>query len=178
MSHMTAPDDDRDLSEAADIGPRPPIVVGLDETDASHAALRWAFERSMRTGNPVSAVYVYDTPPGPALRSHAVRSAREGHARARATGWIESVQSSAAPRTRLVVAEGSPVRVLLAASRSADLMVLGAPRRGHLRRVLTNRVARRCSGRAPCPVVLVPPTVDTGEPESPEREGQPHEVAG
>jgi len=100
------------------------------------------------------------------------------HARARATGWIEGVQSSAAARTRLVVAEGSPVKVLLAASRSADLMVLGAPRRGDLRRVLTNRVARRCSGRAPCPVVLVPPTVDTGEPESPEREGQPHEVAG
>ena len=178
MSYMTGPDDNRDLSEAADIGPRPPIVVGLDETDASHAALRWAFDRSLRTGNPVSAVYVYDTPSAPVLRSHAVRSAREGHARARATGWIESVQNSAAPQARLVVAEGSPVKVLLAASRSADMMVLGAPRRGRLRRVLANRVARRCSGRAACPVVLVPSAVDPGDPENRAPSGQPHEVAG
>jgi nucleotide-binding universal stress UspA family protein len=161
---MAAPRD-TDPLPAADRKQRPPIVVGLDETAASHAALRWAVERSQRTGNPVSAVYVYDPPAAPALRSHAVRSAREGDARARATGWIESAVTGAqTSRARLVVAEGSPVKVLLAASRSADLMVLGAPRRGRIRRVLTNRVARRCSGRAPCPVVLVPPESDPGEP--------------
>jgi nucleotide-binding universal stress UspA family protein len=175
---MTESDVDPDPSGATDFGPPPPIVVGLDETAASHAALKWAFERSVRTGNPVSAVYVYDTPSAQVLRSHAVRSAREGHARARATGWIESVQSSPARHTRLVVAEGSPVQVLLAASRSADMIVLGAPRRGRLRRVLANRVARRCSGRARCTVVLVPSAVDTGGPDNPASAGQPHEVAG
>ena len=68
---------------------QPGIVVGLDETAASHAARRGRSNARLRTGNPVSAVYVFDAPPTPALRSHAVRSAREGHARARATGWIE-----------------------------------------------------------------------------------------
>ena len=174
---MAAPRDNRDVPDAGHPKRRPPIVVGLDETAASHAALRWAIERSRRTGNPVSAVYVYDTPPTPSLRSHAVRSAREGHARARATGWIasvvEGVQST--PPARLVVAEGSPVKVLLAASQSADLMVLGAPRRGRLRRVLTNRVARRCSGRAPCPVVLIQPDARTTEPAS-SLEGPPEGI--
>lgn len=153
------------------------IVVGLDESAASHAALRWAIERSQRTGDPVSAVYVYDTTPGPALRSHAVRSAREGHARARATEWIQGVlKGTHTPHTRLVVAEGSPVKVLLAATRSADLMVLGAPRPGRLRRVLINRVARRCSSRAPCPVVLVPPDSEHAEPEDQPRDSRPDEV--
>jgi nucleotide-binding universal stress UspA family protein len=92
------------------------------------------------------------------LRSHEERSVRENHARARATEWIRTaLRGEQVLRARLVVAEGSPVKVLVAASGNADLMVLGAPRRGRFRRVLTNRVAKRCSGRARCPVVLVPP---------------------
>jgi nucleotide-binding universal stress UspA family protein len=174
---MAALLDARDLDDTADTKQRRPIVVGLDETPASHAALKWAIERSMRTGNPVSAVYVYDTPPAQSFRGHAVRSAREGHARARATGWIErAIDGTHAPNARLVVAEGSPVKVLLAASHTADLMVLGAPRQGRLRRVLTNRVASRCSGRAQCPVVLVPPEDEPGEQAGRAREGRSDEV--
>ena len=162
--------DDHHVPNRSNGTERPHIVVGLDETAASHAALRWAIDRAGETGNPVSAVYVYDTPPTPALRSHAVRHARESHARARATAWLQDVAADTpAAWARLVVAEGSPVKVLLAASRSADLMVLGAPRRGRLRRVLTNRVARRCSGRARCPVVLIPPVSERGDLDD-----QPH----
>lgn len=173
---MTASTDECDSRDTEATRRRLPIVVGLDGTAASNAALSWAIERSLRTGNPVSAVYVYDAPSAPVLRNHAVRSAREGHARARATEWIESVQSTPELPAQLVVAEGSPVKVLLAASRSADLMVLGAPRRGRLRRVLTNRVARRCSGRALCPVVLVPPVAATDETEDRPREERSDEA--
>jgi len=42
------------------------------------------------------------------------------------------------------------------ANRSGDVLVLGAGRRGVLRRAAC-RVSRYCAARATCPVVLVPP---------------------
>ena len=152
-------------------GRRARIVVGLDESPAAHAALRWAVERGRSTGHDVAAVHVYETSAVPILRSHEQRSVREGHARARATEWIlAALGRDDLLHARLVVAEGSPVKVLVAASGNADLMVLGAPRPGRFRRVLTNRVAKRCSGRARCPVVLVPPKPDSAT-SAPEQAG-------
>lgn len=134
------------------------ILVGLDGSAAAAGALRWAARRSAETDASLLVVHVYESMAGPHLRSRALRKARENHARAAATLWIKDALGDGEHTTRvqLEVAEGSPSRVLSTMSRRASLVVLGAPRGDHIHRVLSGSVARRCSVRAACPVVLVP----------------------
>ncbi len=57
-----------------------------------------------------------------------------------------------------VVARGEPGKVLVAAAdQPADVLVVGAGRRGALRRLAGSRVSRYCLAHAECPVVAVPP---------------------
>jgi nucleotide-binding universal stress UspA family protein len=56
---------------------------------------------------------------------------------------------------RQTVVGGDPARALVAASRGADLLVLGRPR--WRRRHLLASTSRSCANRAACPVVLVRP---------------------
>jgi len=44
------------------------------------------------------------------------------------------------------------------ACRDGDVLVVGAGRRGPLRRILACRVSRYCAAHASCPVILVPPS--------------------
>ncbi len=135
----------------------PPIVVGLDGSESAAAALRWAADRAARSRQPVHVLHVYDAGPARRIRSRAMRQAIESHARARATEWINGALHDAnGSKISLEVAEGNPNRVLPWMSRRADVLVLGAPRDNRVRRILGSSVARTCSWRASCPVVLVP----------------------
>ena len=62
------------------------------------------------------------------------------------------------PRVQPHVERGPAGRVLVTiAGRPGDVLVVGAGRRGTLRRAAACRVSRYCAGRASCPVILVPP---------------------
>lgn len=59
---------------------------------------------------------------------------------------------------RTVIMPDSPGPVLVEyACRDADLLVIGAGRRGRLGRIWGGRVVRYCLARATCPVLVVPP---------------------
>jgi nucleotide-binding universal stress UspA family protein len=152
------------------------IVVGLDGSPASATALQWAVRRAEGSDLGLRVVHVYENRGGQHLRSLALRKVRESHARARATEWMNAALGPGphTARVRLEVAEGSAIRVLSSVSKQADLLVLGAPRSGGVHRLLSGSIARRCSGRASCPVVLVPAQElsETGEPEG---QGEPSE---
>ncbi len=136
----------------------PRIIVGLDGSESAAAALRWAVGHAVRHGEPLRVLHVYDTGSGRQLRSRAMRKASESHARARATAWVTAALGVGAQpfQVRLDVVEGNPNRILARMSRRADVLVLGAPRGTAVRRILGSSVARTCSSRAACPVVLVP----------------------
>src|SRR5262249_55671709 len=72
-------------------------------------------------------------------------------------------EAAGGPRAALevprVVHRGRPADVLLRlADREDDLLVVGAGRRGTLRRLLAGSVARQCVRRAGCAVLAVPPS--------------------
>ncbi|MGA9346378.1 MAG: universal stress protein [Nocardioidaceae bacterium] len=136
----------------------PRIVVGLDGSESAAAALRWAAGRAVNDGETLRVLHVYDAGSGLRLRSHAMRTASESHARARATAWVTEALGVGPQTARIAleVVEGNPNRVLAWLSRQADVLVLGAPRGTAVRRILGSSVARTCSFRASCPVVLVP----------------------
>jgi len=67
-------------------------------------------------------------------------------------------QVPADPRVQPLVERGLPGLVLVSiACQPGDVLVVGAGRRGALRRAASCAVSRYCAARACCPVVLVPP---------------------
>lgn len=140
------------------------IVVGIDGSGESKAALRWAVQHACRIGAIVDAVTAWQ-------RLNTVGYAATPFAEEQVAVWAgqalsDCVAESEDPRqldpgqkveVRQSVVRGDRATVLLDAARGADLLVLGTSgRRNQLVPLRLRRsVASQCAGRAPCPVVLV-----------------------
>lgn len=145
------------------------IVVGLDESAASTAALRWAAEQAELTGRRLRAVYAWSLPSADELSGAPLREVSAADARARATRWLDDALGTGQPTTQplLAVVEGQPGPALVEASRAAGLLVVGTHEHTGLRRLVSGSVSHYCISHAQVPVVAVPasPTVyDGAEP--------------
>jgi nucleotide-binding universal stress UspA family protein len=141
--------------------PRPNrIVVGVDGSEGSRIALRWALDEARLRRAEVTAVHVW-TPPfiGPELVPTDAYDANENDRAGREV--LESALASVdtaglvAPAQRLVVS-GSTAPVLLDASQDANLLVVGSRGRGGFAGLLLGSVSHSVVHRATCPVVVVP----------------------
>jgi nucleotide-binding universal stress UspA family protein len=144
-----------------DARPGPPrVVVGLDGSPASQAALDRAAEEAARIGGDVLAVAAYSpgsywsdvyevlVPPPDQLRADVARGSEAMAAVARMPGG---------PDIRVEVAEGAAGDVLVRQAEGADLLVVGGRGRGALSGMLLGSVALHCVLHAPCPVMVVRP---------------------
>ncbi|SER00835.1 Nucleotide-binding universal stress protein, UspA family [Lentzea xinjiangensis] len=142
----------------------PVILVGVDGSAESRAALRWAVEEAPRRGARVEAVLSYHRGPAvvPAVpmglnpygempHRHPARELHEAVRQVRAT-----VPNAADVAECVVV--GDAARQLVEASKHAALLVIGTRGRGAVREFLSQGVAAHCLRHAECPVVVVPPT--------------------
>jgi nucleotide-binding universal stress UspA family protein len=138
------------------------IVVGIDGSPGSRAALEWAMREAERTGAEIDAVLAYDSglawiDVGSEYEAAIVeRSAKHAQDELhRAMSESLSVGSSGVTVHPLVV-EGAPAKVLVELGRDADLLVVGTRGRGGFAGLLLGSVSQRCVERSPCPVVVVP----------------------
>lgn len=132
-----------------------PIVVGVDGSDASIAALRWAADH--RSGSPLVAVATWEFPitygepvawPGSAdFEADARQVLRDSVERAVGEERAGEVISS--------VLHGQPIAVLEEFSRSASLVVVGCRGHGELSGMLLGSVSEYLATHAHCPVVIV-----------------------
>ncbi|MEU6379788.1 universal stress protein [Streptomyces sp. NPDC046909] len=138
------------------------IVVGVDGSEASMAALRWAAEQARALGTGIVAVHAWE-PAGARIAPYAPASARRTvdeqrlEAAQLLAATIREVFGSRIDGTvRAVVMEGPPARVLLRQARGALLLALG--RRSHRQYELPaiGAVGRECLRHATIPVVAVP----------------------
>jgi nucleotide-binding universal stress UspA family protein len=146
---------------ASEGDPRPPVVVGVDGSDGSVAALRWAVRYGAATGTPVRAVLAWHYPtvaaqPPVGHAPEAVNQEVEDHEVAIPREAIGKVAADA-PGADIhgEVRYGHPVEVLIEESGQADVLVVG--RRGNegfLAKHLGS-VALHCVNAAQCPVVVV-----------------------
>ena len=139
------------------------IVVGIDASPASVAALRWAVDQARRSGRSVLAVSVCQIHPIPPVSVPQPAGAdpfREMHIR-NLLKAISAVDTAGVVVEQLVP-NGAPGRVLVEISRDADSLVLGGHgyRRGAT--IVMGSVTNYCLRQASCPVVVVP--LD-GEPD-------------
>ncbi len=149
------------------------IVVGVNGSSPSLAALRWAAGEARMRRVGLHVVHVWD------------RTRRQLAPYATLGGRLTPDQDRTAARTRLAVAvrtafglvtpagittelaEGLVARVLLDRAAGADLLVIGATSSPPQPGPAAGPVARACLGHARCPVVIVSATdrgADTTDP--------------
>ena len=137
------------------------VVVGVDGSDSSKRALEWAAEHAWDSGATVRALYSW-TPSVPAASFDAMRERHpEVDVAADAKRFLRDVVRDvlgASPDVVVVqeVHRSTPARMLIEASRDADLLVLGSRGTGGFAGLLLGSVGEQCVHHASCPVVIVP----------------------
>jgi nucleotide-binding universal stress UspA family protein len=145
------------------------IVVGVDGSVSSKAALAWALGQARLTGAVVEAVTAWEFP---AVTGYPVVASSvdwEDLATQGLSDAIADVAAGAEPvKITSKVMEGNAAQVLVQESAAADLLVVG--RRGHSRFVeaLLGSTGQHCVHHATCPVVVVRDS-GTGRLAEPER---------
>jgi len=146
------------------------IVVGLDDSPSSKAALDWAAEQARSVGAVLRAVHVLDWPyglssagfPAPANFKKLTREEIEDSYRQTITAVFDAVSPS--PDWILQFASGDAGQVLVRQSDGARLLVVGTREYIGLGRLLSGSVSHYCLSHASCPVVAVPaPSFDRAE---------------
>jgi nucleotide-binding universal stress UspA family protein len=139
------------------------IVVGLDGSPSSFAALQWAARYARLTFTDLRAIYVFGGSLGsaiawstgfPALED--LLDARPDIARKRT---VDTMFEAVHPESDWLLEdrEGFPGAVLVSESRNAQLLVVGTRQRNGLTRMLTGSTSHYCLDHAMSPVLAVQP---------------------
>lgn len=131
------------------------IIVGVDGSEPSRAALRWAMRQAEHTGAAVRAVVAWEYPAfyswegGPMPPDDFQQAAERNMHDA-----VDAVTGPGSAVERVVV-HGHSAQALLEAADGAELLVVGSRVHGGFYRTLLGSVSQRCAVHAKCPVVIV-----------------------
>lgn len=131
-----------------------PVLVGVDGSQQSKKALAWALTHAAAQGGSVEAIMT--VAPADGSLEEAVRDAQQtlGQIVAEAVAAVDSP-----PPVSYEVVVGDPAVVLVNASRTADLVVLGSHGRSKVGNPALGSVSLACIRLGSCPVLVIP----TGE---------------
>jgi nucleotide-binding universal stress UspA family protein len=130
------------------------IVVGVDGSPHSSAALRWSLDEAASRDGEVVALFAWQVPfvsiPGAFDRAELEQGYRD-----LLIATVSEVVPTPKVPLHIVLAEGDPTESLLTASKDAAVLVLGIRGRSPVARLLLGSVSQACAATASCPVVLV-----------------------
>lgn len=131
------------------------IVVGVDGSDQSKAAMDWAVEESRLRRGEVQAITAWSFP----YVSDAMGTAWdyeifEKDAQAILEAELERVKGQGVTVTGRVV-EGNPAAALIDASKDADLVAVGSRGHGGFTGMLLGSVSHQTIHHAHCPVLVI-----------------------
>jgi nucleotide-binding universal stress UspA family protein len=140
------------------------IIVGVDGSDESRHALRWAVEEGRLRKAPVRAIHAWElpliptdvglVPPRPDVVTE-LTSFAEGAQRLVGTLVEEVVGDAQDVAVDAVAIEGKPAQVLLdVAEEGAQMIVVGSRGHGGFTALLLGSVSEQVARHAPCPVVI------------------------
>jgi nucleotide-binding universal stress UspA family protein len=142
------------------------IVVGIDGSDVSKAALRWALAEAQLRHATVEAVHAWlplpivasDVAPVPGQASAAELIASlpplQDAAEQLVRRAVEEVASDASVEVEGIAVEGPAAQVLIDRSRTAELIVVGSRGHGGFVGLLLGSVSFQVAHHAMCPVVI------------------------
>ena len=130
------------------------IVVGIDGSGPSLAAMEWAARQAEFTGSALETVIVWQV----AMSYGSAMPVADPGAEARkvldsAVGDLQKAHPQVEIRSSVV--EGIPAQVLVEASNDADLLVVGSRGHGEVAGLLIGSVSEHCVTHAHCPVLVM-----------------------
>jgi nucleotide-binding universal stress UspA family protein len=136
------------------------IVAGVDGSDASKNALRWAVEEAELRDAELVAVHAWEVPIAPTGFmvpafdvTDLVSDIREA-AEQLVTDTVEEVAGNSKVKVTPLAVEGPAAACLIEAARDADLLVVGSRGLGGFTSLLLGSVSQTCVAHAPCPVLV------------------------
>lgn len=135
------------------------VVVGVDGSPTSRAALRLAADIADRYGASLRAVETWEFTPMAALtgvETDLDELQRAAQLRLDRVVREELGDEGAEAVERVALAE-APVPALLREGEEADLLVVGSRGLGGFKGLLVGSVSQQVTTHAPCPVLVVPP---------------------
>ena len=138
------------------------IVVGVDGSESSRAALRWAYDEAAHHDAALVAVSTWHppalpmSPPYGSLPPEGYETQPEKDARE----MLERLTDELEPRepavdVRISISKGNPAKVLIDMSQGADLIVVGSRGHGGFAGMLLGSVSQHVVAHAACPVVVL-----------------------
>ncbi len=143
------------------------IIVGVDGSDNSRQALRWAMHEATLRHVPLTVMAVRPAPVRPAtmiywgLATYPESSLNQEQARQQAQEFVDKVASEIGdpvPEVSVSVPTGDAAEELVRASRDADMLVVGTRGSGGFVKLLMGSVSSKVTHHAACPVVVIPST--------------------
>lgn len=141
------------------------IVVGVDGSPSSLAALRWAARQAELSGAELHAVTAWHVPgTGTWVAPVADFDWASNAGTILDQAIKEALDGTGTDRVHRHVVQGPSAAVLLDAAEGADLLVVGSRGHGEFAGMLLGSVAQHVTAHAPCPVLVVRTRPDADEP--------------
>jgi nucleotide-binding universal stress UspA family protein len=138
------------------------IVVGVDGSPASMAALRWAQRQAELTGSSLEAIISWEFPTQYRNILLTIEDFDwEDSARSTLITAVTEVGVDQNRAFRGFVRQGHPARILTDASVDAELLVVGSRGRSGFAGLFLGSVSQYVAAHASCPVVVVREPEDT-----------------
>jgi nucleotide-binding universal stress UspA family protein len=135
------------------------IVVGVDGSRPSIAALEWAVRQAKLTESSVDAVMGWEFPVVPGAFGWTVAPSDDTDYDELAVKALNEAMSQVSTPPGVIInqlaVQGNAATVLLDAAKDADLLVVGNRGHGAFADALIGSVSVRCLHHATCPVVIV-----------------------
>jgi nucleotide-binding universal stress UspA family protein len=137
------------------------VVVGVDGSAESAAALAWAVRYAKAFGATVRAVFAWHYPtsaggPPVGVAPAAVTGEAEGHMREQLGRAVADViGADPGIEVEQKIAYGHAAQALIDESKDADLLVVGSRGHGAFTGMLLGSVSTHCVTHAACPVTVV-----------------------
>jgi nucleotide-binding universal stress UspA family protein len=131
------------------------IVVGVDGSDESIGALRWAANYAKAVGGSLHAVRTWHYPWAMQTAPEQIDESVESQVRKELEAAVQKADLDVEVEVRAV--EGHASLALVKESAKADLLVVGNRGHGAFHELMLGSVSLHCVTNASCPVVVVRP---------------------
>jgi nucleotide-binding universal stress UspA family protein len=138
------------------------IIVGVDGSGHSRAALNWAYQEATHHGASLTVLAAWHAPvlpqqpPYGALPPEGYDTQPARDASAMLEHLVGDLEARTPPvEVQISVEQGSPAKVLIERSKGADLIVVGSHGKGGFAGMLLGSVTQHVVSHAHCPVAVV-----------------------
>jgi BASS family bile acid:Na+ symporter len=152
-----------DADKDGDVWREGPVVVGVDGSDGSEAAVRYGMEASICRGMTLVAVHIVDEQvlamagSGGGTATREATPAQQAQLRELSPALVEARKEYPAVTVNEVVEAGNPSDVIVAAGSGAALTVVGSRGHGGFKGILLGSVSRAVIEHVDSPVAVIRP---------------------